>query len=85
MDILQKIDAMVSKECAAYFKAVWIKENGLTKKQYRNRMKNATLEDVALFCHVCNFDEKEIMKPLKEKLLNVPPYGVKNFQTTIEP
>ena len=83
MNILYKIEKELSKDCAAYFKKTWIQHNGLSTRQFKNRMKNANEKDIALLCHVCSLDEKEILKPLKDEFKNIAPYGVKTFQTTL--
>ncbi len=84
MSILTKIDATVSPLCSAYFKKVWLEQNKLSERQYRNRMKEPTIEDVLLFCHICKVDEKEILQPLKSKFKNILPFS-SNLQMTIEP
>lgn len=83
MSILIKIDATVSPLCSAYFKQVWLQQTKLSERQFRNRLKNPTIDDILLFCHVCKVDEKEILQPLKSKYKNVPPFST-NLQLTIE-
>ncbi len=82
--ILQKVYYSVSPLSSEYFRKVWEEQNNLSRKQFYNRLKNPTIDDVLLFCHVCKVDEKEILQPLKSKYKNVPPFST-NLQLTIEP
>ncbi|WP_337045434.1 hypothetical protein [Emticicia sp. 17c] len=83
LSILQKTYHTVAPACFDYFKAVWLARNKKCEKTFRNRMKNPTTRDIILFCHVCNQDILDFIKPLQRELKNIPPFDSSPIQLTL--
>lgn len=83
MDILKKTYLTVSPACFDYFKKVWIVRNQKTERQFYYRMKNPDTKDIILFCHICNVDPLEFIKPLQAELKNIPPFNSSPIQLTL--
>ncbi|MFD2521392.1 hypothetical protein [Emticicia soli] len=81
--IFQKTYLTVSPAAASYFRKVWIEQTKLSERTFRNRVKEPELFDVLLFCHVCELDLGEILKPFSTQFKNIPAFN-KNVQLTIE-
>lgn len=84
LSIFQKTYLTVSPATARYFRKVWLEQTKLSERTFRHRLVHPELFDVLLFCHVCELNLSETLKPFCEQFKNIPAFN-KNLQLTIEP
>lgn len=82
MKTFKEIYYSVSVNECKYFKKKWLEQTGLSDRQFKNRLENPTIDDIALLCQTCKIPPAVALAPILEKYKNVPPFNT-NLKTSI--